>query len=131
MNGDKVSVACEYDSITPPDSILYKYLKKKGKDYIFATKDDKILIITSKGKQIAELNGTRLKLDDTSTFIYYTDNDSKQTVLYNLLTNKSIAIEDKDVNSYINLYPLYATVRIGDKTTYFNKDLTAIYEFER
>ena len=131
MNGDKVSVACEYDSITPPDSILYKYLKKKGKDYIFATKDEKILIITSKGKQIAELNGTRLKLDDTSTFIYYTDNDSKQTILYNLLTNKSIAIEDKDVNSYINLYPLYATVRIGDKTTYFNKDLTAIYEFER
>ncbi len=131
MSGEKVSVPCEYDSITPPDAILYKYLKKKGKDYLFATKEDKIYIITSTGKQVAELNGSHLKTVTTSTFIQYTDNESEQTVLYNLLTGKSVTLEDKDVSSYINLYPLYATVRIGDKTTYFNKDLDAFYEYER
>ena len=124
---DQILIQCNWDYIDYLDINVYKYLSSKKHNYIITEKDDNIYItdINSK-KQIATLNTSYIIKNSESLFIYYTDKNTKETVLYNLLTNKTVAIP-KDYSVYI--YSNYAVAKdySTDTTKYYNNDGKLIY----
>lgn len=127
MEGKEILLACEWNDIDYFDVLLYQYLKSDGKEYIMAQKDKKTYLINLKnGKTVSEFNSDYIYDDSNSTFIYYTDKDTEQKVVYNLLTGKTISVK----SNYVNIYFNYATVEIDKKIYYYNTDLELIYTQE-
>ncbi len=127
VKNNKDILSCEWDSIKYLGVDLYQYLKTKGKDYVYASKDNKMYIVDLKnGKIVTEFSTVNIKVDDYSTFIYYQDAENKKTIVYNLLSGKSLTI---DAN-YVDVYANYITVDEDDHTNYYNTDLKLIYSEE-
>lgn len=122
---DRDVLPCEWDSIEFLDVDLYKYLKSKGKDFVFGEKNNKTYLINLKnGKTVAEFNTRSIYSDDDSTFISYTDKDTNKKVAYNLISGKS---QEFDESAYINKYSNYIKVEVNNKKNYYNTDLKLIY----
>lgn len=126
MKNDKVHLTCQWSNIEYFDILLYQYLKSQGKNYIMAQKDNKSYIIDLKNaKTIIEFNTTNINDSDTSTFINYIDNDTKEKVVYNLLTGKTLTTNGKN---YVYMYPNYIIIEEGNKKSYYNTNFKLIYE---
>lgn len=127
--GDKILVECGWDDIDYLSLPLYEYLESKGKSYVLGEKDSKMYLINPKnGKVVAEFNSSSVYDSSSSTFLYYTDKDTKKKVIYNLATNKSLVLDDHD--DY-DIYSNYITVESGNKINYYNTDLKLIYTIEK
>lgn len=125
MKDDKVTLSCEWDSIYLFSDTLYKYLESKGRKYILTNKDSKTFLFDLKNNEIVyEMNSSSIYKYRDSTFIYYKDTDTKNYVVYNLLTNKSILI-DKDDS--FNIYTNYIIVENNKELKYYNTNLKLIY----
>lgn len=125
MKKDKVHIDCQWSSIDFFDVLLYQYLKSQGKNYIMTKKDNKSYIIDLKnGNTVMEFNSNYINAS-LSTFIYYIDNDTKEKVIYNLLTGKTMTTKTEN---YIYMYPNYITVTEGTKKSYYNTNFKLIYE---
>lgn len=126
MKKDKVQLSCEWSDIETFDVLLYQYLKSEKKDYIMAKTTAKTYIIDLKnGKKVIEFNSDYIISTATSTFIYYTDKDTEEIVIYNLLTGKTMTTKE---GNYINMYPNYVTIIEGNKKSYYNTNFKLIYE---
>ncbi len=125
MKKDKVVLACEYSDIDYFGILLSNYLDSKGKRYIMAEKGDKTYLINVKNmKPVQEFNSKSVYDSSYSTFIYYTDGTSKNKIVYNLLSKKTITV-DKD--SDLDVGSNYITITKDKKTDYYNTDLKLIY----
>lgn len=128
-NKNKTIVNCEWTSIDFLDELLFKYLKSKGKSYIFATKDNKVsLIDINKNKVVKEFNSNYITNYNLSTFISYTDKDSDKKVVYNLLTGKEIKT---DKTNEITINSNYIKIKDTDSIKYYNTKLKLIYTVEK
>lgn len=128
MNNEKITLPCEWEDLEYLEVRLYKYLKANKKEYIYGEKDDKwYLISIPEKKAIVEFNASRLTKKEESTFIYYTDKDTSNKKVYNLLTNKSLNV---DSEQYLTVYSNYITVKdYSDKILkYYNTNLECIYK---
>ena len=128
MNNEKITLPCEWEDLEYLEVRLYKYLKSNKKEYIYGEKDDKwYLISIPEKKAIVEFNASRITKKEESTFIYYTDKDTSNKKVYNLLTNKSLNV---DSEQYLTVYSNYITVKdYSDKILkYYNTNLECIYK---
>lgn len=128
MNNEKITLPCEWEDLEYLEVRLYKYLKSNKKEYIYGEKDDKwYLISIPEKKAIVEFNASRIIKKEESTFIYYTDKDTSNKKVYNLLTNKSLNV---DSEQYLTVYSNYITVKdYSDKILkYYNTNLECIYK---
>ena len=119
---------CEWEDLEYLEVRLYKYLKANKKEYIYGEKDDKwYLISIPEKKAIFEFNASRISKKEESTFVYYTDKDTSNKKVYNLLTNKSLNV---DSEQYLTVYSNYITVKdYSDKILkYYNTNLECIYK---
>ena len=128
MNNEKITLPCEWEDLEYLEVRLYKYLKANKKEYIYGEKDDKwYLISIPEKKAIFEFNASRISKKEESTFVYYTDKDTSNKKVYNLLTNKSLNV---DSEQYLTVYSNYITVKdYSDKILkYYNTNLECIYK---
>lgn len=126
-NGETFTLPCEWDSLKYVEINLYKYLKDNKKDYIYAKKDDKwYLVDLSTKKGIVEFNTSYIYPEEETTFMYYTDKETNNKKVFNILTSKSLNVP-KDTSLYI--YSNYVTVKDTTNKTlkYYNTDLELIY----
>lgn len=127
MNDEKVTLTCEWNDIEYLDVDLYKFLENQGKNYIYGKKENKWNLIDLKTKKpLVEFNSSYISTPEKSTFIYYTDKDTSNKKIYNLLSGKSLSIKSS-LNSAI--YSNYITVNDTTSKTlkYYNTDLELIY----
>lgn len=128
LKGNKVVLPGEWDDIDFFGDLLYQYLKSKGKNYILTEKDSKTYIVNLKNKKtVTEFNSSYIYDNDSSTFIYYTDSETSETVIYNLLTGKRYSTSS---NNSLKVYSNYITITENNKTNYYNVDLKLIYTEE-
>lgn len=128
MSGDKEKIPCEWSEIEYFDLLLYKYLSSNGKKYVMAKKDDKTYLLNLKdGKAAAEFNSTYIYTDSDSTFIYYEDSKTNKKIIYNLITGKSISVENE---TNLDTYSNYITLEEDGKLNYYNMNLKLIYTEE-
>lgn len=129
MNKDKVILQCEWDNIRYFGMDLYKFLKSKGKDYVIATKDKKVALVDLKTqKEVFTVNSTYIRGDDASTFVYSYDTKTKKLYIYNMITGKSIILENIDDNDTCKLEFNHVIVETKNKKEYYNINLKKIYE---
>lgn len=125
MSGEKEKIPCEWSRINYLDLPLYKYLSSKGKEYVITRRDDKVYLLNLKdGKSAVELNTIDVNNVRGSSFVYYTDNDTKNKVVYNVITDKSLPIES---GADLTIYSNYITLKKDGKLNYYNADLKLIY----
>lgn len=129
ISEEKIILPCEYSSLKYLDIDLYKYLKSQKKNYIYGHKDDKwYLIDLNTKKTVYEFNANYIYQEKDTTFMTYTDKDTKELKIFNLITGKTLSVKDDD-----NIYDYYHSnyVQIKDKNTdeikYYNTDLELIY----
>ena len=121
----KEKLACEWSDIKTFDLFLYKYLSSKGKEYVLAKKDGETHLINLKdGKDVAIFNSGSISTSSSSTFIYYSDYDTNEVVVYNLVTGKNISFKS---GTYIYEYSNYFIVRDDGKYNYYNANCKLIY----
>lgn len=128
MNNETITLPCEWESLEYIEIDVYKFLISTKKEYIYGEKDNKwYLIDINTKKPIIEFNASYITQNDSSPFIYYEDKETNNIKIYNLLTNKSLTIEDD--SSDISYYANYITVRnVSNKTIkYYNSNLELIY----
>ncbi len=126
-SSETIVLPCEWNSIKFLEVNLYKYLKSNNKDYVYAEKDNKwYLVDLSTKKAIVEFDASYISPSDGTTFVKYTEKSASKTKVYNLLTNKSLSIDN---NATVNVYSNYITVKdMTNKTMkYYNVDLEQIY----
>ncbi len=127
MNGEKITLPCEYDSIKYLELDLYKYLKSNKKDYVYARKDGKWYVIDLNTKaSVYEFKTSYIYPQEKTSFMYYTHSETKKTVIFNILTGKSLAIEN---NAYDYYHSNYVRIKDYDAKTvkFYNTDLELIY----
>lgn len=126
---DGIKIPCEWDSIDILMELnLYKKLERNGKSYIFAEKDNKkYLLNINTGKVVAKFNAKHIHFYSDSPFIYYKDEDLNKTIVYNLITGKSISVENE-----VTIYQKSESVIIEaeNKKDYYNMNMKLIYTEE-
>ena len=115
---EKEILPCEWNSIDYFSPSLYQYLLTKDKNYVMTTKDN---------KTVAEFNASYI-YDDESTFIYYKDSSTKEIIVYNLITEKTMKVVSENM---LNIYSNYLTIETDNKIDYYNTDLKLIYSEEK
>ena len=124
MSGDTIKLQCEWSNIYYFDLELYKYLSARGKNYIMAKKDDKTYIINLKtNKTEAELNAGYIYNSDGSTFVSYTDAETKKKVYYNW--NKEIE-KTKNGNNNTDLDIIKKKIEALEEKYQREKDLMKV-----
>ncbi len=126
-NDTKIILPPTWESIRHLDVDLYKYLKSKNKDYILAQNEQKWHLVSLKdNKSVQEFNTSYINTDDDSTFIYYTDQNTNNKKVYNLLSGKSLNISS---NTYFTIYSNYITIKDSSSKMlkYYNTNLELIY----
>ena len=126
-NDKEIVLPAEWNDLEYLDMDLYKYLKSKKKDYIYARKDSKWYEVSlTEKKAIKEFNASYISTDEDSTFVYYTDADTNNKKVYNLLSGKSLNVPK---GTYLYTNSNYVTIKdYATKTTkYYNTDLELIY----
>ena len=128
MEGETIKIPCEWSAIWHFNIQLHKYLSSKGKEYVMAEKNNKTYLLNLKdGKSVAEFNSANVSAESDSTFICYTDTNTTEDVVYNLITGKSLSYENSaDLYRYTN----YITIKKDGKINYYNTDLKLIYTEE-
>lgn len=127
ISDETVTLPCEWESLKYVEINLYKYLKENNKDYIYGKKDNKwYLIDLSTKKAIIEFNTSYIYQEEETTFMYYTDKDTNEKKVYNILTGKSLNVPS---GNYLSSYSNYVTVKDNTNKTlkYYNTDLELIY----
>ena len=128
MNEEKITLPCEYSSLKYLDIDLYKYLKDQKKNYLYGHKNDKwYLIDLNTKKTIYEFNANYIHQENDTTFMTYTDSDTKELKIFNLVTGKTLSVKDEDINDYY--YSNYVKIKYEDtnEVKYYNTDLELIY----
>ena len=91
MSGEKLIVPCEYDNIEYLDIKLHNYMKSKGKELVLLEKDKKTTLYNlNDSKEIITFNSNTVYSDDSSIFIESYLGKENGTMIYNLLSNKTI-----------------------------------------
>ena len=132
ISNNKVVVQPEYDDVEFLNSTLYNYIKKeKGQELILLEKNNQTLLMNIKNKKIlTAFDSTSVKDYDDSSFLkisIYEDYTIKNYLIYNILSGKSITINADDK---VDIYSNYIIVENKEKKTYYNTDLTQIYQEE-
>lgn len=126
MKDEKVILSCEWDDVETLSTSLYKFLQSEGKNYILLEKDDKTNLYDMKKKKvIATFNASYVSDYSDSTFIKYTDDETDEIIVYNLLTGKSLKFEK---GTTVTVYSNYVTAEKDDKVSYYNVKTQMIYE---
>lgn len=126
MKDEKVILSCEWEDIEFLGTNLYKYLEKDGKKYILLENDNKVSLYNMKNnKVVVTFNTSRVTDYSNSTFIKYTDKDTDEIVVYNLITDKTVKFEK---GTTVSVYSNYITTKKDNKTNYYNVKLEMIYE---
>lgn len=128
MSADEVIIPCEYDGIGYLNVDLFKYMKTHGKELVLLEKDNQSILYNIKNsKTITTFNSKYISDYDYSTFIKYkyTENGYITTVVYNLLSEKSMTFDKDDV---ISIGSNYITCEKNNKKIYYNTDFKEIYE---
>lgn len=126
-NEETIVLSPEWDVFEFIDVNLYKFLKNDKKDYIYAKKDDNwYLIDLSTKKTINEFKTTTIYQTKGTTFMHYTDRDTKDKKVFNILTGKTLNVSsENDLDTYSN----YVTIKDTKNKTlkYYNTELELIY----
>ena len=126
-NGETITLPAEWDSLEYIEINLYKYLEDNKKEYIYGKKDDKWYLIDLTTKSaIVEFNTTYIRPDDETTFMHYTDKDTSNQKVYNLLTGAQLNVPS---GTDLTVYSNYITVKDNTNKTlkYYNTKLELIY----
>ncbi len=128
LSSDKeIVLSAEWNNLKYLDVDLYKYLKSNNKSYIYAQKNNKwYLVDLSENKAIKEFNTSYISTSENSTFIYYTDKDTDNKKVYNLISGKTLNVPK---GMYLYTYSNYVTIKDYSAKTlkYYNTDLELIY----
>lgn len=127
MNDAQITLPCEWDYLEYLEINLYKYLKENNKNYIYGKKDNKWYLIDLETKKaIIEFNASYITPKSQTTFIYYTDKDTNNKKVYNLLSGNSLNV---DSSKTLSIYSNYVTVKDTSEKTlkYYNTSLKLIY----
>lgn len=131
MKDDEVLLEPDYESI--------EFLPENLYEYIYATKDKKIVILKKDGDYqiynlkrndiVATIEGDSLTLAEDSSFIVFTifkdDGFTKDSyIIYNLITNKTMNLE---APYDIELYRNYIIASKGNKREYYSTEFKQIY----
>ena len=129
MNKDKVVIQCEWDKLRYFGIDLYNFMKSRGKEYVIGTKEDeKVALINLKtGKEVFSVNSTSIRGDDASTFLYSYDEKTRKLFIYNMITNKSITLDNIASNDKCILGFNYIVVQTNNNKDYYNINLKKIY----
>lgn len=125
MDGDTVLVSCEYDRIEFLPFTLNEYMSNKYKqNIILARKDDKTYAMDYRTKkQLFDFDSKYVSASYNSTFITAQNSDS-ETIVYNLLSKKSMTFgQDARISKYSN----YIIVTTDNEKVYYNTNLKKIY----
>lgn len=127
MSGDKVIIPCGYDDISFLSLNLYQYMKSKSNENIMIfEKDDKTSLINIDNKKVIKtFDTTYLDSYDDSTFVKAESSSDDSTLVYNLLSNKSLSF---DKNNDVSVYSNYVTAEKDNVKTFYNTDLKEIYK---
>lgn len=128
MKNNELVVPTNYSVVKYLDINLFNYLKSIGKELVLMSDYDKIDVYNLKDKSLITTFNSQVVLDkDDSTFISYSIKKENKKIIYNLITNKQMTIDDNfrcDIGSnYVILYDDNI-----DKASYYNIDLELIYE---
>lgn len=126
-NNTEIVLPAEWERIEYLDLDLYKYLKTKNKNYVYAKNNGNwYLVSLTDKKAIQEFKASYIYTDDDTTFMYYTDKDTNNKKVYNLLSNKSLNVPS---GTYLSVYSNYITVKDNSAKTlkYYNTNLELIY----
>lgn len=126
-NDTEIALPAEWERIDYLDVDLYKYLKGKNKNYVYTKKDNNwYLVNLSEKKAIQEFKTSYLYDEEESTFIYYTDSDTDNKKVYNLLSNKSLNVPS---GTSLEIYSNYVTIKDNSSKTlkYYNTNLELIF----
>ena len=145
-SGDSVKLPCVWKNIKYFNLKLYKALSYMGKEYVIADGGKIYLLNLKDGTTGAEFNTSLydFKTYPNSTFIAYKESKTKNIVIYNLITGKSISLENQSMynisegvdssvsgsSSYIGMDWNYIIVKENGKLNYYNMDLELIYTGE-
>lgn len=125
MKDDEVILSCEWDDIDYLGSSLYQYLQTKGKEYLLLEKDSKVNLYNMKSNKVIATFNTTYVSTYSSTFIKYTEKDTKEIVVYNLLTDKTMKF---DSETSVTVKSNYITATKDKVQSYYNVELEKIYE---
>lgn len=130
MSENNIKIPCEWTSIKYFNIDLYKYLSSNGKKYVLGTRDNKSYLIDLKtNSAVAEFNASATSSSD-STFIYYKDALTNKMNIYNLLTGKSLEIDNDSYYDAVYSYTPYLnyfTLKEDNKRYYYNMNLKVFY----
>ncbi|MDO5394160.1 MAG: WG repeat-containing protein [Mycoplasmatota bacterium] len=123
----EIILKAEWDRLEYLNVDLYKYLKANKKDYIYARKDNSWYLVNLKDqKPVHQFKTSYIYPNAKSTFMYYTDKETNNKKVFNLLSEKTLNIPS---GTYLSVYSNYITVK--DNSTknlkYYNTDLELIY----
>jgi hypothetical protein len=126
-DGDKEITGCNWDDVNSFGDPFYTYAKSKGKELLIVRKENKTMIYdVKKGETTATFDTSYISggTGGSSIFVYYTESDGKNKVVYDVLTDKS---QKFDKDAYISTYSNYFTVTEKNKINYYNTDFEMIY----
>ena len=130
LKDDSIIIPCEYDNVKFLNINLYKYLQKEyNKEIVLLEKDNQTIIYDLKNKEeITTFNANYVTDNYNSTFLevaLYDDSYNKiGTIIYNLLTNKSMTLKGSET---LTINSNYITLKENDQTIYYNTKLEQIY----
>lgn len=130
---NKVILNASYDEIKFIQLDLYKYVKHiYNKELVLLYKGSKVELYNLRNNKVIETfnikNNDYLQTIKDTPYIKvkkYQDNDNTKLILYNIITNKSIELEDFD-SFYADTN--YVIVKKGNISKYYNSKFEIIYE---
>lgn len=129
MKGNKTILNSDYNDIEFLSPSVFEFIKSKNKqELVIAKKEDTCEFINLKNKKVINSIKTRnVTSYSSSTFVKATLSESNETLIYNLLTGKSITF-DKD--SKVSVFSNYIVVSKDNVKTYYNTKLKEIYKVQ-
>lgn len=123
---DELVTTCDYSKFSYISSDIYKYVRGiTNKNLFLGVKDNKTYVVdATSGDELFEFNSQNVSGYYVSTFISGTNQDTKGTIVYNPISNKSMEF-DKDVK--VNIWYNYLIVEQDGVEKYYNTEFKHIY----
>ena len=132
IDNKNVIIPCMYDRIQQLPSVIHEYLKiKEHKDLVYVEDGNKTFVYDANAKKeffsFEKANSYEIVDDKISVFIIqeiFTDYTTSKTIVYNLITGKSMEFNSK---SSISVGMNYFKEERNGKTIYYNTNFEKIY----
>ncbi len=129
ISDGKVIIEAKYDEIEFLPYETYVYVQKTlNKQIVLLDKDNEITVYDLNNKEeLFKFNAYSVYTYEDSTYIYAEDLKSGEQIVYNLISGKSMNI-DNNSHIYCNTNYVMVEDKNGENTTYYNTDLEEIYK---